>query len=120
MVDDATIIMCSLGGILTLACGLVVVGVAQRWPKKALPAAEATDDARAPDAPAAAASSPSSKKKKKSSKSKASAEVTAEDEARASLPEIKVGTRCWHRQALEWCRVARVYYDDLPPYCARR
>ena len=53
----------------------------------------------------------SKKKKRRSAKS-----VAEEDAARANLPEISLGARCWHRQAKEWVTIAKVYWDDLPPY----
>ena len=109
MADDATIIMTALGAVLTLAAGLVGFGVWQRWPKK--PPPEDSPPEEAADEEPLAPSASSKKKKKRSAKS-----VAEEDAARANLPEISLGTRCWHRQAKEWVTIAKVYFDDLPPY----
>ena len=109
MADDATIIMTALGAIMTLAAGLVGFGVWQRWPKK--PPPEDSPPEEAADEEPLAPSASSKKKKKRSAKS-----VAEEDAARANLPEISLGTRCWHRQAKEWVTIAKVYFDDLPPY----
>ena len=108
MADDATIIMSALGAVLTLAAGLVVAGVWQRWPQK--PPEDSPPQEEAADEPFAPSAS-SKKKKRRSAKS-----VAEEDAARANLPEISLGARCWHRQAKEWVTIAKVYWDDLPPY----
>ena len=108
--DEGTVVMVALGVIITLAASLGAVAVWQRMPKSA-PRAEAEDDE-----PDDAGRSPS-KKKNRSRRGKSSvSDNYIEDSARASLPEISVGTRCWHRQAKEWCKVCKVYYDNLPPY----
>ena len=109
MVDESTIVMVALGGILTLAGSLGVAVIWQRWPK-------APPRAMADDEEPEVAGSPS-KKKNRSRRNKSSASDNyVEDSSRAKLPEIAVGTRCWHRQAKQWVKVCKVYYDDLPPY----
>ena len=111
--DDQTVIMIGFGCILALATGLGIVAAVQRMPAKPAPVEEEEEEAEAESAaPVAAASSSSKKKKKKKDKAE------ADDAERANLPVISVGTRCWHRQAKEWVIVAKVYYDDPPPYYA--
>ena len=61
-------------------------------------------------------SSPAEKNNTRSSAAKVLAETREADERRANLPELSMGTRCWHRQAESWVEVVKVYYDDLPPY----
>lgn len=117
----------------TAIAAAVVAGVAVRFLRRsAPPSADAANDEgtpwfmREPEtespsdetvASAAAVGTNAAPKKPKRSKKKASG---AGDEARANLPEIPVGTKCWHRQVREECVVLKVYYDDLPPYYAVR
>ena len=66
-------------------------------------------------------------KKKRSNKPKAAkqndaatAALAVNDEVRNQLPPIPAGTRCWHRLQKVHVTIAKVYYDDPPPYYSVR
>lgn len=120
--DESTLIMLALGGILTLASGIGVAAFMQRMPPKRRSNAdeeEVAEEDIVDEEPAPHSSSSSSPKKKKKRSTKASG-AGEDDEALGKRPEIRMGTKCWHRQAKSWCIVVKVYYDDLPPYYSVR
>jgi hypothetical protein len=100
MSDSDQIIIAAFGTVLALAATIGAVAVWQRRPKQLTSADGESDDTAAEGEPAAATTGSPKKKKKKAGRDKGVAD-DPEDEARASLPEIRVGTRCWHRQAKE-------------------
>lgn len=104
--------MAGLGAVLTLAVSIGAVAMWQRRPKP-MPR---KDDEEQDDEPAAAGTGSASKKKNRRRTKSSTASDVIEDSARSELPEIAMGTRCWHRQAKQWVRVCKIYYDSLPPY----
>ena len=112
-----------------LAAATLVVGVGVYYicrlrsqPPPSLP--DAAQDVAAAEAPEAtcekaptAKASPSSKQRKtRQGKKKEDEALKADEAARALLPPIAVGTKCWHAKLLEEVTIAKVYYDDPPPY----
>ena len=101
-----------------------LLGRQQNKPSPSDAAATDTSDAATATSDAAAATEQQRKKPKKRPKKAAAAahDEAEEDEATlsAALPELTVGQKVWHRQTGETVVVAKVYYDDLPPYYAVR
>ena len=112
MAQDDTIVMVLLGVVLTLAAGIGGAIVFQKRPTRPS-RVPVEDESLAYEEPSTTTSS--AKKKKKKSKGGADDVI---DETRANLPVLSIGTKCYHRQAKEWCTVVKVFYDDMPPYYA--
>ena len=106
------IVMIAFGMVLALATALLLAIVLQRrFQQKRVAELEVEEEPEPPVEPLPAAVTPKKKKARRKP-----GDDPPEEAARANLPEIKNGARCWHRKAKEWCRVVKVYYDDHPPY----